>query len=302
MAFPQIVLPTFSGSKGENYEGYFADMADLKYVFKWSQDHYTRLVRVGLKGKAAAWLQTVHDRDKDTVGKIKMIVKEVFGDKRSGWLQCRDLNKLKQLEAETVWDFALRIREYDSELIPEQIKLSAFINGLLPPINDDVMKAQLNTLNEAVRFASRLELVEKDRNFHQPQWLVRQRVLQQDEGKDMHSYIEKPSRSVIKAGRQVDGSYLNRQKGQRETGRELAMVELPHIVGNSTSVTEQPSGGYCKIHKSETHDTQKCVILLQFKKLKERDPAKALRRLEKQCERLGWDGQKATLLEIFEVQ
>ena len=170
---PNIKLPLFYGKEGENYERFFDEMAGLKRISGWGPDEYLDIVKIGIKGGAAAWLKAVPRDDQDSLTKVKAIIKEAFGDKRPRWQRHRDLHNLRQEKGQSVRDFALKIKEY---ALPDDVDdgqlLSVFVAGLPRHIGMELAKSELTSLDKAVAQAVRIESVDKRGPDRKPEVMV----------------------------------------------------------------------------------------------------------------------------------
>ena len=128
---PNFKMPVFTGTEAEDYDRFFDQMECMKDIYGWDDPQYLRIVKLGLKGGAATWLKPIPDGDKNTLEKIKVIMREAFGDRRPDWQKIRDLNNLKQEKGQTVREFALKLQEYAAKVgCGDETLLSAFISGV----------------------------------------------------------------------------------------------------------------------------------------------------------------------------
>ena len=161
---PNFKLPVFTGAETEDYDRFFDQMDVMKEIYNWDDAQHMRIVTLGLKGGAATWLKPIPAGDKDTLEKVKGIMREAFGDRRPDWQKIRDLNNLKQEKGQTVREFALRLQEYAAKVgCGDETLLSAFVSGVQTGIGNELAKSELTTFHRAVQQAVRLESVERAR-------------------------------------------------------------------------------------------------------------------------------------------
>ena len=159
---PHFRTPVFHGTEGENYLRFFEEMEGLSRLMQWSDNEHLQIVKLGLKDGAATWLKAKADVDQDSVDKVKVIIKEAFGDKRPRWQKHWDLSNLQQEKGQSVRAFALKIKEYANSEDPNDAHLLAvFIAGVPRHIGIELAKSELATLDQAVAQAVRIESVDK---------------------------------------------------------------------------------------------------------------------------------------------
>ena len=163
MPNPSLKLPTFQGKQGEDYAEFLDEIHMIAGVCGWADDMELQYVKLCIKGAAATWMKAIEEDKKDTLAKVREILKETFDDNRSPWQKHQDLTHLKQEKGQSVRDFALQVKEYDGPGKDDSSMISVFVSGVKDSIAEELEKATQLTFNSAVQRAEVLESIERRR-------------------------------------------------------------------------------------------------------------------------------------------
>ena len=163
MPNPSIKLPTFTGKQGEDYEEFLEEIHMIAGVCGWTPDVELQYIKLSIKGAAATWMKAIQDPEKNTIAKVRKILKDTFDDNRSPWQKHQDLTHLKQEKGQSVRDFALQVKEYDGPGKDDSSMISVFVSGVKDSIAEELEKATQLTFNSAVQRAEVLESIERRR-------------------------------------------------------------------------------------------------------------------------------------------
>jgi hypothetical protein len=154
-------LPTFKGTGSEDPEQHWF-LCEAIWTIKQVQDDNVKLVQLAttFRERALTWYMKYTTGHNRTLAEVRTAMIKEFKKPKSESQCIAELKDIKQLPTETVWDFDQRFKtlidQVSFELAPQQHK-EWFIAAMLPHIRLPLMQQKLNTQDEALEMAMKLE-------------------------------------------------------------------------------------------------------------------------------------------------
>lgn len=164
------LVGNFDGEEDGNTCKFFFEQFDqIAEMAKWTNTEKVTILKSRFRGKALRFLITDENLTKArNYNELKHAFLEYFNEEINISNKQLQFNNIKQREGEPVRDLAQRIviasnnylgtsansMNEETKIMLDKLRLAKFVNALEPPLQSDVLKANPDNFNEAIRIAT----------------------------------------------------------------------------------------------------------------------------------------------------
>ncbi|XP_022810118.1 uncharacterized protein LOC111347127 [Stylophora pistillata] len=155
-----VTFPIFRGDESEDAHEFVRNYKRAGRLNGWDDDSLALGLPLYLKAYASAWFKTLPRADEMSFEELSEELVTHFASGASEWRVRQALGQRRQLEKESVADYAYSLRTHCARInLPNSEWTHYFVQGLIPEIREYVVLQQPENLESAENFAKLKESV-----------------------------------------------------------------------------------------------------------------------------------------------